>query len=563
MATIQVGQSTFNMPAGSYAINPGSVFQTYNPSSGQTTYGSAPAGFVSGATAGNYAAVQTPQNLPSTAQVYQGDKLGYQPYSAATAFNETKPGVFASQYSQGQVPQVKPLEIPGMISVAQAEKAPTEVAKEVSKSTPTGQQIRTLEELKLYKESDLARTTGNEVYRRDVAKEQAALKEYGARYGSMPKTPEDWKKLNDIAYKGNTASNGLPVNGQVTDADGSVITTDEMGIPNAAESTTFMGQLNAIMAEITATRNELAKQEEDLAQYQEDTAMGVQDIGEQLGRSASLIGGDQGALQQRRATKENTLAKKAEILQNKLTGLNQDKQFIWQQAQQMSQNAQSNLALILNSMKGGTTTWSEMPVSQRTALENLASMAGVPSGLLSASVDAMANTTKLEAASSGVTGDWKNYELAGGQAGTGQSFQEWLGKSADGTEQSAYQIERATRTIQSVDELMGQVNGNTAGWGAFFMGKLPGTEARYFKGQLDTLKANITFGELTAMREASKTGGALGQVSDREGQLLGAALGSLDQLQSPAQLTAQLTKIKESIQRWQDSFGASDSEYSW
>jgi len=214
-------------------------------------------------------------------------------------------------------------------------------------------------------------------------------------------------------------------------------------------------------------------------------------------------------------------------------------------------------------MKGGTTTWSEMPVSQRTALENLASMAGVPSGLLSASVDAMANTTKLEAASSGVTGDWKNYELAGGQAGTGQSFQEWLGKSADGTEQSAYQIERATRTIQSVDELMGQVNGNTAGWGAFFMGKLPGTEARYFKGQLDTLKANITFGELTAMREASKTGGALGQVSDREGQLLGAALGSLDQLQSPAQLTAQLTKIKESIQRWQDSFGASDSEYSW
>jgi len=60
-------------------------------------------------------------------------------------------------------------------------------------------------------------------------------------------------------------------------------------------------------------------------------------------------------------------------------------------------------------MKGGTTTWSEMPVSQRTALENLASMAGVPSGLLSASVDAMANTTKYERESAG-----NDYQFIGG-----------------------------------------------------------------------------------------------------------------------------------------------------
>ena len=53
------------------------------------------------------------------------------------------------------------------------------------------------------------------------------------------------------------------------------------------------------------------------------------------------------------------------------------------------------------------------------------------------------------------------------------------------------------------------------------------------------------------MREASKTGGALGQVSDNEGRLLAASLGSLDQAQSTEEFTKQLNKIKDSIIRWQ------------
>jgi len=73
---------------------------------------------------------------------------------------------------------------------------------------------------------------------------------------------------------------------------------------------------------------------------------------------------------------------------------------------------------------------------------------------------------------------------------------------------------------------------------------------RNFEGQLDTLKANIAFGVLTAMREASKTGGALGQVSDKELIFLQSKLGSLKMGQTPAQLRAQLVQIKESVQRW-------------
>ena len=117
------------------------------------------------------------------------------------------------------------------------------------------------------------------------------------------------------------------------------------------------------------------------------------------------------------------------------------------------------------------------------------------------------------------------------------------------SEVSSYTDEMKNRTLQSVNELMSQVNPYTVGFGTLIKG-VPTTAARSFAAQLETLKASIAFGELTAMREASKTGGALGQVSDKEGQLLQNALGALDQGQSAEQFKAQLKKIKESIERW-------------
>lgn len=122
---------------------------------------------------------------------------------------------------------------------------------------------------------------------------------------------------------------------------------------------------------------------------------------------------------------------------------------------------------------------------------------------------------------------------------------------ADGAP-SAYSVERANRTISSVDQLMSKVNRWTTGIGSVLSG-IPETDARNFRAELDTLKANIAFNELTAMREASKTGGALGAVSDREMNLLQSALGALDAGQSPENIRQQLQKIKESVQRWQSA----------
>lgn len=115
---------------------------------------------------------------------------------------------------------------------------------------------------------------------------------------------------------------------------------------------------------------------------------------------------------------------------------------------------------------------------------------------------------------------------------------------------SPYQQERITRNLSSIDDLMGQVSGWNTGMGSL-IAAIPGTPAANFKADVNTLAANIAFGELTAMREASKTGGALGAVSERELALLESALGSLDRAQSPAQFKESLNTIKESIQRWQ------------
>jgi hypothetical protein len=71
--------------------------------------------------------------------------------------------------------------------------------------------------------------------------------------------------------------------------------------------------------------------------------------------------------------------------------------------------------------------------------------------------------------------------------------------------------------------------------GAFFAGILrkgmsnaPGTPEYEFARNVDSLKANIAIGELQAMRQASPTGGAVGQLTDKEREAIGAMPGALD-----------------------------------
>lgn len=120
---------------------------------------------------------------------------------------------------------------------------------------------------------------------------------------------------------------------------------------------------------------------------------------------------------------------------------------------------------------------------------------------------------------------------------------------------SEYTQEHNQRALDMTTDLLSHVNNMTAGAGSL-LAHIPGTQATDFAAKLDSLKANIGFNELAQMRAESKTGGALGQISDKEEKLLSAVLGSLDPRQSPQALTQQLTQVRDSIMRWQQAHTA-------
>lgn len=119
---------------------------------------------------------------------------------------------------------------------------------------------------------------------------------------------------------------------------------------------------------------------------------------------------------------------------------------------------------------------------------------------------------------------------------------------------SPYAIETARRTIQAIDDVLPKINNLTAGGGSLLK-MVPGSEAANVSAELSSVAANVAFNALQAMREASKTGGALGQVSERELDLLSAVSGSIRQNQSPDNLKIQLGKIRESMARFQAAAG--------
>lgn len=146
----------------------------------------------------------------------------------------------------------------------------------------------------------------------------------------------------------------------------------------------------------------------------------------------------------------------------------------------------------------------------------------------------------------GMPASFKEWSLAGGEKGTGVTYNEWVNPP----QENQYGAKITETALDTIEELAPQVSNNTVGFVGANLSKIYGTKAYNFKSALDTLKSNIAFGALTEMRAASKTGGALGQVSDREGELLQSSLGALDNGQSPEAFRAQLQKIQDSLQRW-------------
>lgn len=114
-------------------------------------------------------------------------------------------------------------------------------------------------------------------------------------------------------------------------------------------------------------------------------------------------------------------------------------------------------------------------------------------------------------------------------------------------------IAKADRIMGSIDDAAKAVGLGTAGPGGSLLRGVPGTSARDLSGTLDTIKANLGFAELQAMRDASPTGGALGAIAVQELVALQSTVASLDQGQSPDQLAKNLQKIKHHYGKWKET----------
>jgi hypothetical protein len=89
----------------------------------------------------------------------------------------------------------------------------------------------------------------------------------------------------------------------------------------------------------------------------------------------------------------------------------------------------------------------------------------------------------------------------------------------------------------------------TGFWGNMLK-DISGTGAADLKNSIKTIYASIGFDKLQDMRDKSPTGGALGQVSERELAQLNASLGSLEQSQSAEQFKKNLMRVKDHYQKY-------------
>ena len=108
-------------------------------------------------------------------------------------------------------------------------------------------------------------------------------------------------------------------------------------------------------------------------------------------------------------------------------------------------------------------------------------------------------------------------------------------------------------TIQKAQSTLANDQGSliptTAGLSGL-LGNIPGTPGANLRATINTIKSNLAFDRLQAMRDASKTGGALGAVSEKELTLLQSSIASLDTSQSAAQLAENLQAVYNHYNRF-------------
>jgi GH24 family phage-related lysozyme (muramidase) len=121
------------------------------------------------------------------------------------------------------------------------------------------------------------------------------------------------------------------------------------------------------------------------------------------------------------------------------------------------------------------------------------------------------------------------------------------------TERRAGQVAAANVVTRDIDRVLERLDTAVlpvTGFGATTMAALVGgSPAADVKRLRDSLEANIAFNKLNELRQQSPTGGALGNVTDKDMELLKAVVGSLSQDQSPRQFRENLINVRNEFMR--------------
>lgn len=126
-------------------------------------------------------------------------------------------------------------------------------------------------------------------------------------------------------------------------------------------------------------------------------------------------------------------------------------------------------------------------------------------------------------------------------------------------------LEQATARVNRVDSLIAnilpRVGYATAGL-ASLSSAVPGSPAGDLKRDIGTLQAIAGFDELNAMRASSPTGGALGNVTERELAFLQSVVRNIENSQSPQQLSRNLREFQSEVKAsWQRVNQAYQQDY--
>jgi hypothetical protein len=138
------------------------------------------------------------------------------------------------------------------------------------------------------------------------------------------------------------------------------------------------------------------------------------------------------------------------------------------------------------------------------------------------------------------------------QVGLAQSRVEKIAEADKIIRGAEDQIRRIDSVIEEAKIALERITPATTGIIGSVARNVPGTEAFALSRNIDTIKANLSFDRIAEMRKNSPTGGALGQVSNIELNLLGSSTVALDQANTEEEAARAVEKVIEHYTNWKE-----------